>query len=220
MTKEYAKRITACIIGFFFCGLGNFFGVRAGQAGTNPWNTFALGLGGVFGLTFGEASLLVSIAVIVLAFLGRGKLGVGTILNILLIPWFSDLLLEYLTFIPEAKGVVMGVVFTLLGQFIHSFATIVQMRPGLGCGPRDTLMVIIGRKLPFLSIGTVKFCIEIFVLLAGTLMGAPFGLGTVLVLALQASIFQFACTVTRYDPRLFVHEDLKDTLQRLRTNNR
>ena len=45
--------------------------------------------------------------------------------------------------------------------------------------------------------------------------GAPFGIGTVLVMALQASIFQGVCRITRYEPRDIRHEDLADTLRNL-----
>ena len=49
----------------------------------------------------------------------------------------------------------------------------------------------------------------------GVLLGAPFGLGTVLVMILQASIFQMACKVTRYEPRSVVHEDFIDTWRKI-----
>ena len=41
------------------------------------------------------------------------------------------------------------------------------------------------------------------------------GIGTVLVMVLQASIFQFACKITRYEPRNAQHEDFLDTYHRL-----
>ena len=50
----------------------------------------------------------------------------------------------------------------------------------------------------------------------GILLGAPFGLGSVVVTALQASIFQFACQVTKIEPRNIPHEDFAATLKRLR----
>ena len=46
-------------------------------------------------------------------------------------------------------------------------------------------------------------------------MGAPLGLGTILVLVLQASIFQLACKVTRYEPRKVNHESVVDTCRRM-----
>ena len=119
------------------------------------------------------------------------------------------------SFIPTTSNVLVGTIYTLLGQTILSFATILYMLPALGCGPRDTLMVIIGQKFPNAPIGTVKFCLEMAVLLVGFLLGAPFGIGTVLVILLQASIFQFACKVTRYEPRSVRHEDLIETCRQI-----
>ena len=48
----------------------------------------------------------------------------------------------------------------------------------------------------------------------GALLGAPFGLGSVAVLVLQASMFQFACWVCRYEPRAVEHENFLDTVKR------
>ena len=72
-------------------------------------------------------------------------------------------------------------------------------------------MILIGKRFPKVPIGTFKFAIEAVALLAGALMGAPFGLGTVLVMVLQASIFQLVCRVLRYEPRNVHHEDVAET---------
>ncbi len=215
MLKEYIRRFSICISGLILYGFGNFLGVKAGSAGTNAWNTLALGLSGQTSLSFGTAMLVISGIIIVVDLIGKGKLGFGTILNALLIASFSDFFLAILTFIPTAENALLGAAYTLAGQTILSFATILYMQACLGCGPRDTLMVIIGKKFPKAPIGTVKFSIEIVVLLAGILLGAPFGIGTLLVMILQASIFQLACRITHYEPRSIVHEDILDTIKRI-----
>ncbi|MBQ6608467.1 MAG: hypothetical protein IJH69_05115, partial [Firmicutes bacterium] len=81
--------------------------------------------------------------------------------------------------------------------------------------PRDTLMVICSKAFPKLPVGLVKFLLEVIALASGVLMGAPFGIGTVLVMALQASFFQFACFVTKFVPREVENEDLLDTWRRI-----
>lgn len=213
--KEYCKRIPLCISGLMLFGLGNVFSVASGSAGTNAWNTLALGISGRTGLGFGTATFCISLVLVLIGLLGKGKLGLGSLLNLTLIPVFSDLFLQLFSFIPTAPNAAVGALYTLLGQTILSFATILYMTPGLGCGPRDTLMVLIGRKFPKLPIGGAKFAIELCALLAGVLLQAPFGIGTLLVMALQASIFQLACRVTRYEPRNIRHEDVLETLQRM-----
>ena len=214
MFKEYLRRFTVCFLGLALYGLGNAFGVLAGSAGTNAWNTLTIGLSDTLGLSFGVASLIISLIVIAVDLIGRGKIGFGTVLNIFVISVFSDLWIGLLGRLPAPGSMAAGVLCTLLGQFILSFATIVYMSPALGCGPRDTLMVILGKKLPKLPIGVVKFGIEVIVLVIGVLMGAPFGIGTVLVMALQATIFQLVCRICRFEPRSLDHEDIIDTVRR------
>ena len=216
MLKDYAKRLLVCLCGLALYALGNYFGVLAGSAGTNGWNTMALGLSNVTGMTFGTGVFTIGIALLVIDYLGKGKLGVGTFLNVFLISWLSDVFLRVLTFIPDPPNTAVGVFYALLGQMIIAFATVLYMRPGLGAGPRDTLMVIVSKALPRMPVGLVKFIIEMAALGAGILMGAPFGIGTVLVIALQASFFQFACWVCKFVPREVINEDLADTWRRLR----
>lgn len=215
LLRSYCKRIFICIFSLALFGFGNLLGVKAGNAGTNAWNTLSLGLNGAFGISFGTATMLVSLVIITLDLLGKGKLGIGSVLNFLLIPFFSDLFLTLFAAFPEAGNPVTGALLSLSGQITVSFATVFYMLPGLGCGPRDTLMVLIGRKLPKIPIGAVKFAIEAAALLAGTLLGAPFGVGTLLIMVLQAGIFQFVCRLLHYEPRNVQHEDMKQTFTRL-----
>ena len=215
MFKEYSKRFTLCILGLVLYAFGNFLGVKAGAAGTNAWSTLSLGICEMSGISYGTATFGISILIIIIDFLGKGKLGFGTILNATLIAVFSDVFLALFSFIPNAGGAVSGAVVSLLGQTVISFATIVYMLPALGAGPRDTLLVIIGKKFPKAPIGVVKFGLEMAVLLIGVLLGAPLGLGTVLVLVLQASIFQLVCKICRYEVRSVQHEDVVDTVRRM-----
>ena len=215
MRKEYIRRFLLCALGLACFSVGNVFGVHAGSAGTNAWNTLALGISGTTSLSFGTVTLLISVLVIVIDIIFKGRIGFGTLMNALLISWFSDLLLGIFDFLPNAQNQFIGAALTIIGQTIISFSTILYMWPGLGCGPRDTLMVIIGKRFPKTPIGFIKFCMELVVLLIGVLLGAPFGLGTVLIMALQATIFQFASRICHYDPRNFVHEDILDTIRRI-----
>lgn len=216
MLKEYSKRLAVCLSGLALYAFGNFWGVLAGSAGTNGWNTMALGMAKATGLTFGTSALIIGAAILVIDYIGKGKLGIGTILNVFLVSILSDVFIESLTFIPAPPNIAVGVAYTLLGQVILAFATVLYMSAGLGAGPRDTLMVITGKSFPKIPVGTFRFFLEMFALVSGVLMGADFGIGTVLVIALQASILQLACMVCRFEPRSVENEDLADTWKRIR----
>ena len=215
MVKEYAKRVLICFTGLALCGLACALGVKAGDVGTNAWNTLALGIQNKTSLSFGTASFVVSLTIVIIDLLGKGRLGFGSLLNVIFVAYFSDFWLGHLEFLPTADNMALGLVYTLAGQFLMAFATLLYMIPALGCGPRDTLMVLLGKKVPKVPIGAVRFCIETAALGVGLLLGAPFGLGTVLIMALQASIFQLACRVTNIEPRNIVHEDFAGTFRRI-----
>lgn len=214
--REYLKRLSVLISGLALYALGTAFGVLAGDVGTNGWNTVAIGLSNVTGISFGTSVFAVGMIILAIDYIFKGKLGIGTILNVILVSSLSDVFLKVLAFLPEASAPALGVFYSLLGQFIISFATVVYMSPGLGAGPRDTLMVIVGRSHPSVPVGVFKYIIEMAALAAGVIMGAPFGIGTVLVIALQASIFQFACHVCGFEPRRVVNEDVADTIRWIR----
>lgn len=203
-------------LGLVVYGLGNAFGVLAGSAGTNAWGTLNIGVSKLLGFSYGTASLVIGLAIIVIDLIGRGKIGFGSILNIFIISVISDTWIRLIRFLPPPGNMLAGVGYSLIAQVIIAFATVLYMSPALGAGPRDTLMILVGKKLPNIPIGVVKFGIEVFALAAGVLLGAPFGFGTVLSMALQASFFQFACRICRFEPRRVKHEDVLDTIRRIR----
>jgi uncharacterized membrane protein YczE len=218
LAKEYLRRFAVMCLGLVVYGLGNAFGVLAGSAGTNAWGTLNIGVSKLLGFSYGTASLVIGLAIIVIDLIGRGKIGFGSILNIFIISVISDTWIRLIRFLPPPGNMLAGVCYSLIAQIIIAFATVLYMSPALGAGPRDTLMILVGKKLPNIPIGIVKFGIEVFALAAGVLLGAPFGLGTVLAMALQASFFQFACRVCRFEPRSVNHEDVLDTIRRIRSS--
>ena len=216
MVKNYLKRLIYCNFGLFLFGIATVFCVRAGDAGTNAWNTLSLGISARTGMSFGTATFVTSLLIMLIAFTGKGKLGMGSLCNVVLVPVFSDLCLALFTFIPEAPNMVVGVIFMMIGQVITSVAAVIYMRPALGCGPRDTLMVLLGKKFPKVPIGVIRLGVECSALVAGVLLGAPFGIGTVLVMVLQASIFQAVCKLMKCEPRNVPHESIKESLANMK----
>ena len=107
--KGYLLRILFCSAALALYGFSNLIGVKAGGAGTNAWNTLALGISGKSGLSFGTATFMVSLVIIIIDIVGKGQLGLGTVLNIILIPVFSDLFLILFSWLPTASGVITAV---------------------------------------------------------------------------------------------------------------
>lgn len=214
---DYIKRTAVVTAGLLICGVGCYCMIRATNIGIGAWETFQTGLMMRTGLAYGTCTVIVSFAVILVDLLLKGKIGIGTVLNALIIGKSIDLISEFFDVLPPAETVPAGIAYLLIGQIIQSVGMVVYMRPGLGCGPRDTLMVVLGKKLPRLNIGAVRFAIDICVFLLGALMGAPYGIGTVFAIGAFSFVLQAVFRAFGFESRKVKHEDISDSLRRMRS---
>jgi uncharacterized membrane protein YczE len=99
----------------------------------------------------------------------------------------------------------------LLSQIIVSLATYFYIGAGMGCGPRDTLMVALGKMFPKVPIGAIRGSIEGTVLLIGFLLGAKVGIGTVIAVFGISFILQYTFKLLKFDIKAVVHENIFET---------
>ena len=85
----------------------------------------------------------------------------------------------------------------------------------LGCGPRDALMVALGKRLKKTPIGLVRMLIEGTALLIGWALGAKVGLGTVISVFGMGTILQVTFQILKFDVKDITHEGLGDTWRSL-----
>ena len=116
MGRNYPKRIILCVTGLMLYGLGSFFGVIAGSAGTNAWSTLSLGVAGRLGVSYGTGNVIISILVLGVDLLCKGKLGPGSVLNAFLVSAFSDFFINTFTFFPPAESMALGVMVLISGM--------------------------------------------------------------------------------------------------------
>ena len=101
----------------------------------------------------------------------------------------------------------------LIGPIILSVGMILYMKPELGCGPRDTLMVQLGKRFPRANIGIVRFAMDITVFFIGVLLGAPYGWGSVFAIGCNSFIMQGIFRIFGFESRSLTHESLADTVK-------
>ena len=206
------KRLGRLLWGLLLCGVGIYLELRA-NIGLSPWDAFAEGVSFRTGMLFGDAVAVTSAVVLVLDLVLREPIGVGTILNAVLIGKFVDVL-EWLDLLPVCQSMLTGVPVLLLGQLAICVGSYYYIGAAMGCGPRDSLMISIGKHWPRIPIGLARFCVECTVLVAGWLLGAPVGVGTVLFMFGISFLLQFVFRLYRFDAKALVHEDAAATLRR------
>ncbi len=171
-----SKRFSVFMLGLFIISLGIVFMVN-GALGVAPWDVFHLGLETYIPLTLGQVMQATGLALIIISFFLGVKPNLGTILNMIFIGVFFDLIvLMGFTYSPES--LVMRVLFFLIGTFIYGFGTGMYISANWGPGPRDSLMVALNQKTG-MRIGYVRGGIELTVLGVGFALGGPVGIGTV-----------------------------------------
>ena len=209
--RNFIVRTSKVMLGLLLYALGLVLSINA-NIGLAPWDAFSIGVSGITGISYGNVSILTGIIIlIVVVLLLKEKIGIATILNTIMIGVFVDLLQSF-SIIPYMTNFFLGILMLLAGQVVVSFATYFYISPGLGCGPRDTLMVALGKALPTVPIGAVRGVIEGSVLTIGWLLGAKVGLGTVIAVFGMGSIMQMTFKLLHFEIREVVHESLFQTI--------
>lgn len=198
------------MFGLFLYAIGLQLSVHA-NIGLAPWDAFSIGVSYITGITYGNVSILTGIAIIiVVAGFLKEKIGLGTILNTILIGVFFDLI-QSINLIPFMTNFFSGILMLLSGQVIVSLATYFYISSGMGSGPRDTLMVAMSKLFPKVPIGAIRGSIEGTVLVIGFLLGAKVGIGTVIAVFGISFILQATFKLLKFDIKALVHENIFET---------
>ncbi|NLC32429.1 MAG: hypothetical protein GX781_03935 [Clostridiales bacterium] len=211
------KKLLRILPGLFFYGMGSYFIIQA-NIGLAPWEAFNAGCSSAIGISYGNFVLLSSLVILVMDVLLKEKIGIGTVLNAILIGQVVSFL-QYIQLIPKVQNLSVGIIVLFLGQFLICIGSYLYISAGLGSGPRDSLMVALGKRLPKVPIGVVRAIIEGTVLIIGWSLGAKVGLGTAIAVLSIGMIMQFTFKILRFQVREVRHESIADTLISLRKPN-
>ena len=197
------KKIALATVGLAVCAVGNFMTMKAG-IGHSPWNALYLGLTNYVPLSYGQVSIAVGVLITFIALALKEPIGLGTVMDYVLVGLFCDLY-EALGIFPVIEHYALGVVVMLAGMAVQSVAQVLYMSAGLSCGPRDAMMVGLGKRVRRIPIGVVAVSINLTAAAVGFLLGGSIGLGTILFMVAGGVIMQTVFHLLRFEPRDVVH---------------
>ena len=212
--KTEILRYAKLIVGLILCAFG-IVTILNSNLGLSPWDVLNQGLNYRVGITLGQANIIVGVIVILIGVYFKQPLGMGTILNVTLVGLFIDLFI-YLDFIPVGHTyLIQGIIF-FVGMLILSLGCYMYISAGLGCGPRDGLMVVFTKKTG-LPLGTIRFGMEFFAMSTGYLLGGKVFIGTAIFsftagYMLQLYFKLFKADVKKIEHRSVFTEDRKSVV--------
>ena len=175
LQSKFPTRFIKLVVGLFIYGIGVAMTVDA-QLGLAPWDVLAQGISKKTTLTFGYATVLVSVLVLIAWIPLRVKPGLGSVMNAVMVGLVADLALS---FIPTPDVYWQKLLLFFGGMVVISFATGLYISCGMGKGPRDGLNVGIAQrfKLPFWQARSI---VEVTVVAIGFLLGGQVREGTLI----------------------------------------
>ena len=179
------------------------------RLGLAPWEILAKGISLHCPLSFGQVIITISITLFIIDVFLKEKIGLGMILDALLVGVFVDLF-TWLDLLPKVDSLVGRIGIYIVCLFIMGYAMYLCMSAGQGMGPRDTLLVGLGRRVRRIPIGAVQAAMLITVFLIGWALGGPVGIGTVISVIAMGPILQLYCQLFHFEPRDVVHKSLLD----------
>ena len=207
--KNILFKISKLIIGFFLFALGIVMTINA-NLGVSPWDVFHQGLSLSINITLGQANILVGFIIVLLdIYLGQ-NIGWATLLNMILIGIFIDILMLY-NIVPTFNSFLPNLIMLILGVLIQGYGCWIYLTSGMGAGPRDGLMVVLTKKTGK-SVRFIKSIIEVGAVSVGYILGGRLGIGTLIMALLGGQIFQFAFRTVKFDVKSVEHRFIKDDI--------
>ncbi len=211
--KREIIRYIRFLIGLVCCALG-VVTILNSELGLSPWDVLNQGLNRICGISIGQANLLVGAIVVGFTIALRQPIGSGTLINMLIVGVFIDIFI-YLGVIPKSDNFVGKVIILLIGIVIFSYGGYLYISSGIGCGPRDGLMVILTKKTG-IEFWKIKTVVELTVLGVGYFLGGIVGIGTVITSLLVGPITQLFFKISKKDIKVIEHRNVIEEFRLIR----
>ena len=169
------KTLLLLTIGLLLFGAGEAL-LIAGGIGVSPWTVIAQGVGITVGIGIGAATLAVSLVVLLFWIPLRQRIGIGTVLNAIIISVTIEFLLPYL---PAFESTSVNILQACVGTIVVGLGSGIYLIANLGPGPRDGLMTGL-QRVSGAPVASVRAAIELIVVLGGWLLGGTVGIGTLI----------------------------------------
>ena len=182
--------------------------------GLAPWDCLGMGIAKHTPLNYGLAMTVMALVILGIDLAMKERIGFGTIIDALLTGNFVQMFND-LNPLEENRNTWLGIIIMVGGFVFMALGMWIYMKGEQCCGPRDSLLVGLGKRLPKVPIGLVEVMLWAVVLLAGWLLGGPVGIGTVISTFGAGLVMQVVYNLVKFEPRNVRHKDVIATVRML-----
>ena len=211
--REIIKNAVIATLGLMLFGVGLHMVIQA-NLGAAPWDVLFIGIADKLGTLYGNISIAFGVILILVdILLLKEHIGIGTIIDAIVVGKTVDFL-NWTGILPTMTGsILLRIVVIVVGFFIMGFSQYLYMKMALGYGPKDTFQIGLSRILHKLPVGAVNFIIQGTVLIAGILLGGPFGICSVIAPFGLGLSQQLAFNVMEFDPKSIHSQNIIQTFR-------
>ncbi|MCR4850415.1 MAG: hypothetical protein K5870_04065 [Lachnospiraceae bacterium] len=200
--KEWLKIVAGLVVFAFGVHLTIFANI-----GLAPWDCLGMGIARHTPFNYGISMTLMAVVILIIDMILKEKIGFGTIIDALLTGNFVQMF-NSLNSLPENHNIWLGIGIMLIGFIFMAIGMWIYMSAEQCCGPRDALLVGLGKRMPKIPIGIVEVLLWAVVLLIGYLLGGPVGIGTLISTFGAGLVMQIVYNIIRFEPRKLKHRDV------------
>ena len=209
--KAILFNMVLAAVSLFVNGFGVYLTIQA-NIGAGPWDVLNLGLAKTLGILYGTASIAVSCTILLIDIAMKEPIGIAMFIDAVVVGKSVDFF-NWLGLVPPRQSLAAGIPVMILGLFIMAYTQYTYMIASLGCGPRDTLLVGLAKRLRQLPIGAVSIALLSLATLTGWLLGGPVGVGTLICAFATGPIMQLAFRTVHFDATGVRHQRLTDSIR-------
>ena len=195
----------------FLNGFGIYLTIQA-NIGAAPWDVLNLGISKSLGILYGNASIAVSVTILIIDILLREPIGLSMFIDAFVVGKSVDFF-NWLHPVAPCQSLGTAIPVLLAGLIVIAYTQYGYMVASLGCGPRDSLLVGLAKRLKRLPIGLVGILLQGTATFIGWLLGGPVGIGTILCAACAGPIMQLAFQSVRFDATHIRHQNLGESFR-------
>ena len=206
------RQFLKILLGLSIYSFGVYLTIYA-NIGLAPWDCLAVGISCHTPLNYGGAMMAISLTAVILQLLLRERIGFATLFDAVTTGNLTQLLCDISPY-PENHSLWLGIAYMLFGFLFIALGMYVYMKAEMGCGPKDGLLIAIGKRLPKVPIGVVEILLFALVTLFGWLLGGTVGIGTVISTFGVGAVMHLFYRLVNFEPRELHHKSIAETLHR------